>query len=339
MKIAGKNIFPLILFLLLMSGYSYFSFSSTPSKLDQSAARAIAALKGKNWLEAQQLLTKCVALQEKNHDISFEIMRVLASRGQVQVTKESLEKGKEDSNIDGYYLAMTSNQAMCEILCFTAQMNCDGKTADEYFIKVLGQKGLMWGESWIKTISLVNKCFPDLFPEEKSLAWKKTCIYAGMFLTEAGMTQEARELYEEGKEPLLSNEITSNRIETLIDLSTACWLLDNSDSTIKYAQKAVRIEPLMPGPHGTMALAYIETGEFAKAIEEAEKGAKLSNNHKYFQTILATALWAKGDTQKAIDLVAKTYKSEALDLDFMKKWFFKGKSLEALEKLKVASMK
>jgi len=74
-----------------------------------------------------------------------------------------------------------------------------------------------------------------------------------------------------------------------------------NERAITHFQAAIDLEPEYPEPHYNMAIAHSRLGRFDEAIFHGQLAVKLKSNSASFHSVLASALWEKGDTALAIE--------------------------------------
>lgn len=346
----------LILIILSLSGSSATPKESL-SDIDLKVRAAFASLKAKRWHKAQDLFRQAVDLYDEKGGVSFKLISLLSAYGEIEASSRDIAKRQVSDEITGYYLSMTTEQSLYEFLCFAAQMNGDNKTADEYYNKTLSLRGFFWGQSWAKAVRMCHRLILSIVPPDKSENYGKLLLYSGFLMLEAGYDDEALKILRGSKAILTSNPQTPAKLSyyyithgnpkaakamvqeslalspdqasVLIDLSISNWLLGDIPAAKKTAHKAVAVDASLPGPHAILALVALEQNQIDVALEEAKKGNTLSNGHKFYKTLLAVVLWAKGDKLGATEIIKK----DGIDIELMKKWFFKGKALDYLLKM------
>ncbi len=265
--------------------------------------------------------------------------------------------------ITGWRHSMGTQQAILMILAFTSQLQGDKVQAEKYKTETYKLQSPVWGLSWRMFIPPIEGLFHTTVPEDTSASYARYEFMAGELLYSAeekkpalAMMKNAQELVPKDAEIsaslagyyLIEFEPASSRRygeisvgidpkqgRVYIDLGTACWLLGDLDAAIKYATMAQNLEPELPGPHGTLALALFEKGYAATAATEAQKGVKLSNRFPFYLTIQAIVFEGAGKGKDAEKIMKEAWKDERPDAERLKKWFFRDRSLDLA--LKVVS--
>ena len=280
--------------------------------LDRTIRSGFAALRAKRWMRAR---------------VRFELALRLRDQafGSVAEPNAQLETDLREQ-LRSYWLSMNGQQSLLEFACFSAQLEGKDELAEEYFNKVEAMRGPLWGRSWEECVRRTHRIFFANLRSARGPRFGKALTLAGRLLLDIrapnGMAVLKRARRIAPREPAVHNAIASyllthrdpggakrsaraslalkpDQPAVLIDLATAEWMLARLDAASSAARKATTLDPLLPGPHGILALVALERGDVVSAVREAEIGNNLSEQHPFFRTILAICLVASGDEFQA----------------------------------------
>jgi uncharacterized membrane-anchored protein len=136
------------------------------------------------------------------------------------------------------------------------------------------------------------------------------------------------------KQAELSLSLKPGQARVYIDLANAEWMLGNVQVAKKHAHEAKKLRPDLPGPNATLAFVAIEEGDLKAAKEFAEEGSRISEKHKFYQTVLAAYEVAAGNASKARSIMNEAWGSDQPTPEMLKSWFFRRKPLENILSLR-----
>jgi tetratricopeptide (TPR) repeat protein len=262
--------------------------------------------------------------------------------------------------LESYYLSMNGKQSLLEFACFSAQMEGDDEKAEQYLNQVEAMRGPMWGTSWVECVRRSHRVFFTNLRRARGARFAKTLVLAGRLLLESEDRRGLSVLRRARR--IAPHDVTVNRIvasslicrgkprearlaaraslaqkpdqpSVLIDLATAEWMLGRLKPALTAAQAASALDPQAPGPHGILAFVALELGDAVSAKKEAEVGNRLSNEHRFYQTILAVCLCASGDDVQARNNMNAAWKNGLASEQQLREWFFRGRPLKYARQL------
>jgi tetratricopeptide (TPR) repeat protein len=136
------------------------------------------------------------------------------------------------------------------------------------------------------------------------------------------------------KQAELSLSIQPRQARVYIDLANAEWILGNIQAAKKHAQEAKKLRPDLPGPNATLAFVAIDEGDLKAAKEFSEEGSRISEKHRFFQTVLAAYEATAGNAAKARTIMNEAWGSDQPSEEMLKTWFFRRKPLENILSLR-----
>ncbi len=270
---------------------------------------------------------------------------------------DATSKDPQIRQITGWRHTMGIKQAITTFLGFTYQLQGDRAAADKYFDAVYRLRSVVWGVSWRAFITPIQSVFHLSVPQENNENYARYLYLSGLLLEDAGeeiaLTFFERAQKMAPKDPEIAANLASGYLmklraaeaktlaqsslvvkprqgRVLIDLATAEWLLGELDNAEKHALEAAALLPDLPGPHVTLALVALTSGDTLKALKEAEAGVKSSNRHPFYLAVQAAAYELAGKKAEADGNVREAYKGEVPTEDQLKGWFLKGKPLDLL---------
>jgi tetratricopeptide (TPR) repeat protein len=350
----------LFLFAVLSVNAQLVTDEKTQSKLDLKIQAGFTALQAKNWKQAQSSFEEGIKIFEKKPAGSLLVFaKVSMTPSDISITTNGKPVDVSGA-VNSFRQVRGTQQALFEFAAFSSQLAGDSKNAEEYVNKVDEMRGVMWGRTWAELIPKIHTIFFSYLSPDTSENFGKYLFMAGELLLRV---EDARgiQFVRDAKKNLpydasipatlasyliAHNDPANAKAEAqaslllnpkqpsvLIDLATSHWLLGELDAASKTARQASELSPDLPGPHGTLAFAALETGNVASALKEAEIGDKLSDGHTFYKTILAVCLEASGDTAKAKKIMSEAWQGSPPDEEKLKAWFFRGKALEYARKL------
>lgn len=134
--------------------------------------------------------------------------------------------------------------------------------------------------------------------------------------------EEALALYDKALEKKEDSRV-------LIAKSTALLSLGRKQEAIKFAERAIEVDPDSPQSLGVAAACFAELGENAKALNAADLAIKSDTNNSYPFTafVKASVLFNMGSYPEALDAVNDYLSRESKSIEGL---FVKGNCLEAL---------
>lgn len=350
---------------LIATGIFFFALSisltgqsnNKSNEFDKAIENGLNAIKEKKWEVALNEFSNARKLQDKEK-LSNYLYNSLVIPDEDRSKRDLSDTEK---NITAWRHAMGSLQAVRAFQAYAAALAGKRSEAEAFSEEVYGTQSPLWGLSW----RVFNVAIFDLF--EKYVAAENTEGY-GVYLYIAGDLLSASDdergikLIERSqqyrpkdaelaatlagifimsdrtadakRQAELSLSLKPGQARVYIDLANAEWILGNIQAAKKHAQEAKKLRPDLPGPNATLAFVAIDEGDLKAAKEYAEEGSRISEKHKFYQTVLAAYEAAADNKGKAQLLMNDAWGTEQPTPEMLKSWFFRRKPLENILSLR-----
>lgn len=257
--------------------------------------------------------------------------------------------------------AMGARQAIRTFQAYASALAGRHADASKYSDEVYKTQSVIWGLSWRAFNPPIYDLFLKYVQTEKTEGYGRFLYISGDLLsasdddrgikliessqqylpkdaelaaTLAGLYVMSDRAEEAKKQAELSLSIQPGQARVYIDLANAEWMLGNIQAAKKHAQEAKKLRPDLPGPNATLAFVAIDEGDLKAAKEFAEEGSRLSEKHKFYQTVLAAYEAAAGNAAKARSLMNEAWGSDQPSEEMLRTWFFRRKPLENILSLR-----
>jgi hypothetical protein len=350
-------IFGILVLILSISLAGQSNKIDKANELDKAIENGLKSIKGKKWDVALHQFSIARNLQDKENFSRYLFNKlVLTDEDRSKRDLSDIEK-----KISLWRHSMGARQAVRVFQAYAAALAGKRKDADAFSHEVYGTQSPVWGLSW----RVFNVAIFDLFEKyvvaEDTKGYGAYLYIAGDLLhasddergirliersqqylpndpeiaaTLAGIYIMSDRTADAKKQAELSLSLNPGQARVHIDLANAEWILGNLQAAKKHAHAAKTLRPDLPGPNATLALVAIDEGDLQLAKEYAENGSRLSEQHKFYQTVLAAYESAAGNTAKARSLMKDAWGSDQPSRDMLEKWFFRRKPLEHILSLR-----
>lgn len=343
-----RTFFLTILFIICttLNVWPHTSRHSNFSEIDELIHTGLEYVKTAKWKEAEECFEEANKIFEKEKQPSDWLF--------TQFTLPDEDGTQPSSDRERQFIrfrhAMATKQALLQFLAFSYQLEGNSDQAEKYHDAVYGLQGPLWGTSWRIFAPRFCNVFAGFVKVENGENLGRYQYLSAMLMLDAG--EEFKEVFEllkkaqqnspkdvdiaaflangylQNRDPKeakrqaeLSLSLKPDQASVLIDLSTAELLMDDLDNAIKHAEAAAKLDGSLPGPHVTLALAYIGKNQSSEALKEAAKAVELSRRHPFYLTVQAAVYESAGKAKEAEKLIGEAWEGQLPDYNDLDKWY------------------